>query len=65
MTTMVSPSLVWFVEAGLASLLVASIYGIVVWRNRMNKFLFYGWSGTTAALGLLCALVLWIGLQLY
>jgi hypothetical protein len=62
---MVSPSLVWFVEAGLVSLLVASIYGIVVWRNRMSKFLLYGWGGATAILGLLCALVLWMGLQLY
>ena len=60
----VPASWVWFVEAGLASLLVLSVYGIFVWRNRMNKFLFYGWSGITALLGLLCALVLWIGLHL-
>jgi hypothetical protein len=55
------PTWTWTVlriERGLMGLLMVAAFGMIVWRHRQNRFLFFGWAAVAVALCLLYAFLL-------
>jgi hypothetical protein len=50
-------------ESVLLAALFMAFFGIVAWRNRRNKFLFYGWLSVLAAFALIYVAVFVLALR--
>jgi len=50
-------------ESVLVAVLFMAFFGIVAWRNRRNKFLFYGWLSMLAAFALIYVAVFVLALR--
>jgi hypothetical protein len=51
------------VESALVAALFSAFFGIVAWRNRSNKFLFYGWLSVLAVFALIYVAVFVLALR--